>query len=91
MQGRAERRLATLHERGVANASLYGAPGTPGTTGGIGPLHAFFLLLDRPERYGLPVAPTLPSRRVRPAILAGLATMAGIALAAAATFMGEKK
>lgn len=90
LQERAARRLATLHERGVANANLYGAPGTPGTTGGIGPLHAFFLLLDRPERYGLPVAPTLPSRRTKPALLAGLATMAGVVLAAAAVFMGGK-
>ncbi len=91
LQERARRRLATLRERGVPNASLYGAPDTPGTTGGIGPLHAFFLLLDRPERYGLPVAPTLPSRRTRPALLAGLATMAGVVVAAAATFLGEKR
>jgi formate dehydrogenase iron-sulfur subunit len=91
LQERARRRLDTLRERGVPNASLYGAPGTPGTTGGIGPLHAFFLLLDRPERYGLPVAPTLPSRRTGPAITAGLATMAGVALAAAITFFGGKR
>jgi len=91
LQERAQRRLNTLHTRGVPNASLYGAPGTPGTTGGIGPLHAFFLLLDRPERYGLPVAPTLPSTRVRPALLAGLATMTGVIIAAAATFLGGKK
>ncbi len=91
LQGRAARRLASLHARGVTDANLYGAPDTPGTTGGIGPLHAFFLLLDRPERYGLPVAPTLPSRRTKPALLAGVATMAGVALAAALTFLGNKR
>lgn len=82
LQTRAKRRLQDLQARGVTNASLYGAPDTPGTTGGIGPLHAFFLLLDRPERYGLPVAPTLPSRRVLPAAISGLTTMVGVALAA---------
>ena len=91
LQGRAARRLASLQARGVTNANLYGAPDTPGTTGGIGPLHAFFLLLDRPERYGFPVAPTLPSRRTKPALLAGVATMAGVALAAALTFLGNKR
>ena len=91
LQGRAARRLASLQARGVTGASLYGAPDTPGTTGGIGPLHAFFLLLDRPERYGLPVAPTLPSRRTKPALLAGAATMAGVALAAALTFLGGRR
>jgi len=67
-----------------------GAPGTPGATGGIERLNAFFLLLDRPEVYNLPAAPTLPSKRV-PALKAGLLTMAGLALAAAATFLGRKK
>jgi len=60
--------------------------GAPGTTGGIGNLHAFFLLLDRPEVYNLPAAPTLPSRRVRPGLVRGLATMAGVAVATAALF-----
>ncbi len=91
LQERAARRLASLHARGASGARLYGAPDTPGTSGGIGPLHAFFLLLDRPERYGLPVAPTLPSRRTKPALLAGVATMAGVALAAALTFLGHKR
>ena len=86
LQGRAARRVESLHERGVENAYLYGAPDTPGTTGGIGPLHAFFLLLDRPEVYNLPVAPTLPAKRVGRALLAGAATMAGVALAAAVAF-----
>jgi len=48
----------------------------------------FFVLTDRPEVYNLPAAPTLPSRRVAPGLLRGLATMAGVALAAAALFAG---
>jgi formate dehydrogenase iron-sulfur subunit len=86
---RAERRVHDLHQQGVDNAYLYGAPGTPGATGGIERLNAFFLLLDRPEAYNLPAAPTLPSRRVS-ALKTGLLTMAGLTLAAAAAFMGRK-
>ncbi len=89
LQARARRRVVDLHEQGVENAYLYGAPDSPGATGGIDSLNAFFLLLDRPEVYNLPAAPTLPSRRVGPGLLAGLATMAGLTLAAAAIFGGR--
>jgi formate dehydrogenase iron-sulfur subunit len=70
----------------VDNAYLYGTPDTPGATGGIGELNSFFLLLDRPEVYNLPAAPTLPSTRVKPGLVTGLATMAGFALVAALVF-----
>ena len=85
LQKRATQRVEWLHAQGVAAASLYGAPGTPGATGGIEDLHAFFLLTERPEVYNLPAAPTLPSTRVLPGFISGLATMAGLALAAAFT------
>lgn len=80
---RAASRERQLHDMGVRAAYLYGTPGAPGATGGIGELNAFFLLTDRPGVYNLPEAPTLPSTRVKPALLAGLATIAGLALAAA--------
>jgi formate dehydrogenase iron-sulfur subunit len=80
---RAASRVHRLHDMGVGSAYLYGTPGAPGATGGIGELNAFFLLTDRPGVYNLPEAPTLPSTRVAPALLAGLATIAGLALAAA--------
>src|SRR5690606_13192230 len=80
---RARRRVETLQDRGVEDAYLYGAPGTAGATGGIERLNAFFLLLDRPEVYNLPSAPTRPAGRIAPALGAGLAAFAGIALAAA--------
>jgi formate dehydrogenase iron-sulfur subunit len=102
LEARARRRVDVLHQQGVPNAFLYGAPeapggpplplgegwgeGSPGATGGIRDLHAFFLLTERPEIYNLPAAPTLPSKRVAPGLLAGLATVAGVALAAAAAF-----
>jgi len=69
LRGTARRRLRELHARGMREAYLYGAPGTPGATGGIGSLNCFFLLTERPEAYNLPAAPELPSRRVLPALL----------------------
>jgi formate dehydrogenase iron-sulfur subunit len=95
LQTRARERVESLRAQGVTGAYLYGVrdgndgPGVgdgPGTSGGIGDLHAFFLLTDRPEVYNLPSRPSLPSRRVRPGLLAGLATMVGLAAAAAAAF-----
>jgi len=87
---RAEKRLEKLHEAGVTNAYLYGVPGAPGSTGGIRQLFCFFLLLDRPEVYNLPIAPKLPSRRIGMSLGAGLATAAGLGLVAAAAMAGAK-
>ena len=91
LHARAKARVQHLVEQGVGSAYLYGvegSDGSAGSTGGIGDLHAFFLLTDRPEIYNLPAAPTLPSRRIRPGLLRGLATMAGLALATSALFWG---
>ncbi len=89
LQHRAAERVETLHGLGVGNAYLYGTPGAPGATGGLGHLNAFFLLTDRPERYNLPAAPTRASNRVAPALTAGLAAVAGLALTAFALFAAE--
>jgi formate dehydrogenase iron-sulfur subunit len=86
LKDRAHRRISDLHDRGVETASLYGIDDGPGTTDGIGDLHAFFLLTDRPEVYNLPAAPSLPSRRVGRGVVTGLATMAAFAVAAALAF-----
>ncbi|MBE7211663.1 MAG: 4Fe-4S dicluster domain-containing protein [Gluconacetobacter diazotrophicus] len=86
LQERAKARVEKLHGLGVSQAYLYGAPDTPGATGGLEYLNAFFLLTDRPEAYNLPVAPTRASRRVFPAFQAGLSAVAAIALAAVASF-----
>jgi formate dehydrogenase iron-sulfur subunit len=91
LQSRARRRVGALHAQGVPQAYLYGAPDTPGATGGIDDLHAFFLLTERPEVYNLPAAPTLPSTRVAPGLLAGLATMAGLAFAAVLAVSGGRR
>ena len=90
LERRARQRVADLHGRGVEDAYLYGAPETPGATGGIERLNAFFLLLDRPEVYGLPAAPTRPAERIMPAIGTGLAAFAGLALVATA-LLGSRR
>jgi len=59
LQQAADVRLATLHSQGATQAQLYGRDETV-----YGGLNAFFLLMDKPETYGLPSAPNakLPSR-----------------------------
>ncbi|MFJ5216700.1 4Fe-4S dicluster domain-containing protein [Streptomyces sp. NPDC088354] len=58
LRERADRRLADLHEAGVAEAQLYGRD-PDDDVGGDG---AFFLLLDDPEVYGFPPDPVVPTR-----------------------------
>ena len=87
----AQRRVDDLHARGTTDAYLYGAPGTPGATGGFGRLNAFFLLVDRPEVYNLPAAPTRPSTRIAPSLGTGLAAMTGLAVAAFALFRTARR
>ncbi len=89
LQERAAHRVEQLHGLGQKAAYLYGVPDSPGATGGLGHLNAFFLLTQRPEVYNLPAAPTRASRRVRPSLLTGLATVAGLALASIALLARE--
>jgi formate dehydrogenase iron-sulfur subunit len=55
----AGRRMAQLHTAGERRAYLYGADETM-----LGGLNSFYLLVDRPEVYGLPPDPKLPSRNL---------------------------
>ena len=91
LQARARERVETLHERGVEAAYLYGVPGSPGATGDLGHLNAFFLLIDKPEVYNLPSAPTRASNRVVPSLLTGLATVGALAAMAASFFASERR
>jgi len=56
LRERARRRMEELHGRGVAGAHLYGDAATETYT----ELHSFYLLVDRPEIYGLPESPFNP-------------------------------
>jgi formate dehydrogenase iron-sulfur subunit len=60
LREKADARVKALHEAGAKDAYLYGADEK--TLGGLG---SFYLLLDRPEVYGLPSEPKLPSRNLR--------------------------
>ena len=88
LRERAGHRVAELHEAGVADAQLYGAD--PGD--GVGGDGAFFLLLDKPEVYGLPPDPVVTTRDIPSMwrhVGAAAATMAAAAVAAfAATKLG---
>jgi formate dehydrogenase iron-sulfur subunit len=76
----AEARLSQLQREGVTKAQLYGADDSV-----LGGLNAFYLLVDKPETYGLPSQPKLPSRSVPLSafwsILTGLATALGVLFA----------
>ncbi|QEH31739.1 Formate dehydrogenase, nitrate-inducible, iron-sulfur subunit [Aquisphaera giovannonii] len=56
LRERGRRRVAELHERGVHAAHLYGDESTDRYSS----LNSFYLLVDRPEVYGLPGAPSNP-------------------------------
>ncbi|WP_405432645.1 4Fe-4S dicluster domain-containing protein [Micromonospora sp. NBC_00617] len=85
LRERAAARVATLRERGVPEARLYGHDPNDGV-GGDG---AFFLLLDEPEVYGLPPDPVVTTRDL-PAMWkrAGLAALAMTAATVAAFVVG---
>jgi formate dehydrogenase iron-sulfur subunit len=55
----AQARVAQLHRQGETSAYLYGADDRI-----LGGLNAFYLLMDKPEVYGLPSDPKVPSRSV---------------------------
>jgi formate dehydrogenase iron-sulfur subunit len=76
----AQARVGQLRQQGETKAALYGADDTV-----LGGLNAFYLLVDRPETYGLPSHPKLPSRSVPLSafwsVLAALLTALGMLFA----------
>jgi formate dehydrogenase iron-sulfur subunit len=56
-----------LHRTGENKAYLYGADEKM-----LGGLNSFYLLVDRPEVYGLPPDPKMPSRNLIPASISAL-------------------
>ncbi|MCX6020280.1 MAG: 4Fe-4S dicluster domain-containing protein, partial [Chloroflexi bacterium] len=78
LRKRAERRVETLHERGIMEAYHYGDDTI------VGGLNCSFILTDRPEVYNLPPQPKLPSGNAVhgavAAIAAGILLLAGAAL-----------
>jgi formate dehydrogenase iron-sulfur subunit len=87
MQKRADARLAVLHDQGIAQAQLYGRD-----TKVYGGLNAFFLLMDKPETYGLPNEQNavLPRRNNAKGYLGMLATALVGAVAAVVAFRDRR-
>jgi formate dehydrogenase iron-sulfur subunit len=82
----AQRRVAEVQDAGRPEARLYGAD----PADGIGGAGAFFLLLDRPEVYGLPPDPVVTTRDLpRMWRHAGIAAV-GLAAAAVAACRGGR-
>ncbi len=78
LQSAADKRLAQLRQAGYAKAQLYGRDGDV-----YGGLNSFFLLMDRPETYGLPTGESagLPSRN-------NVGGYLGVVIAAALALVG---
>jgi formate dehydrogenase iron-sulfur subunit len=76
LKQKAQARVEQLHGRGERGAYLYGADDKM-----LGGLNSFYLLVDKPEVYGLPPDPKMPTRNLKPgsawsvlgAVLVGLA------------------
>jgi formate dehydrogenase iron-sulfur subunit len=83
LQKAADVRLAALHSQGVTQAELYGRDDSV-----YGGLNAFFLLMDKPETYGLPdqANAVLPSRNDLGGYLAAAVTAVLGVLAALVAF-----
>jgi formate dehydrogenase iron-sulfur subunit len=84
---RGEGRVGELHDAGVEDAHLYLAD----ETDGIGGAGAFFLLLDRPEVYGLPPDPVDPTKHLGEAWGAAFAAGAALVAGALAAFLGGRR
>jgi formate dehydrogenase iron-sulfur subunit len=88
LQTRARERIGMLHTRGVTDAYLYGVD--EHTT--VGPLNAFFLLVDRPEVYNLPEKPHLPQAQVgRGYLVTAVTALAFGAVTALTLLSGRRK
>src|SRR5438132_10782597 len=59
LKSRAQKRVEQLHQTGEKRAYLYGADEKM-----LGGLNSFYLLVDKPEVYGLPPDPKMPTRNL---------------------------
>jgi formate dehydrogenase iron-sulfur subunit len=64
LKQKAQARVEQLHGRGERGAYLYGADEKM-----LGGLNSFYLLVDKPEVYGLPPDPKMPTRNLKPGSL----------------------
>jgi formate dehydrogenase iron-sulfur subunit len=76
LRKRAEARVKALHEDGRTDAYIYGDETI------LGGLNSFYLLVDKPEVYGLPASPKLPSRNLAVSSIFSAASAALVGIAA---------
>jgi formate dehydrogenase iron-sulfur subunit len=88
LRARAKERVGMLHERGITDAYLYGAEDEQSS---VGPLNAFFLLVDQPQVYNLPEKPVLPQSKVVPEYLATAAMAVVVGAATVLTFLAGRR
>jgi formate dehydrogenase iron-sulfur subunit len=79
LKEKAKKRVATLQERDVPTAYLYGVDEDTS----VGDLNAFFLLTDRPSVYNLPEKPKLPQDNLLAGFVASAITATFLTLATA--------
>ena len=87
LRERADARLAKLQDEGWNGAQLYGRD-PDGPVGGFG---AFFLLLDKPETYGLPPDPVDPTTHLAESWTAAFAAGAALVAATVLAFAGGRR
>jgi formate dehydrogenase iron-sulfur subunit len=88
LRERAAHRVTELHGAGVEDARLYGAdPDSSGVEG----MGAFFLLLDKPEVYGLPPDPVDATRDLRKMWTAAAGAAGALVLGVASAFLGRRR
>src|SRR3954447_16547225 len=88
LRTRAAWRVEQLHARGESDARLYGHDEKV-----LGGLNSFYLLMDRPEVYGLPaeVVPRVPSRGLWPSSIKAIGASLAMAVGVFAAFSRRKK
>ncbi len=82
----AQKRVEEMHERGEADAYLYGAE----PAGEYSALNSFFLLKDKASVYNLPEAPRRPAVHLKKNYLFSFGAALGLAAASVFLFAGEK-
>jgi formate dehydrogenase iron-sulfur subunit len=88
LQAAADKRLAQLQQNGITNAQLYGRDDKV-----YGGLNSFFLLMDKPEVYGLPSGESaqLPSRNNAGGYLTGFVAAALALIGGAIAFRRRRE
>src|SRR3954469_18267261 len=85
LKQKAGARVDQLHKAGEQRAYLYGADEKM-----LGGLNSFFLLVDKPEVYGLPPDPKMPTRNFMPGSLWSALGAVVVGLAGLVSFRGRR-